>query len=107
MAATTAPPQADSEAQVRAAVNAAFRAHFQYPRRARLRGWEGTVVIALRLLPDGGISNVRLANSSGIAVLDRAAIKALQAIRVPQAVAWIAGREMDMIIPVEYRLTDS
>jgi protein TonB len=96
-----------AEARVRAAVHAAFRARFEYPRRARLKGWQGTVVIALRILPDGGVRNVRIADSSGIDVLDRAALRSLQDLRVPQAVAWMAGREMDMIIPVEYRLTGS
>jgi len=96
-----------AEARVRAAVQAAFRARFEYPRRARLKGWQGTVVIALRILPDGGVRDVRIADSSGIAVLDRAALQSLRDLRVPQAVAWMAGREMDMIIPVQYRLTGS
>jgi protein TonB len=93
--------------KVRTAVMSALRANFSYPRRARIRGWEGTVVIALHILPDGGICNVRIADSSGIAVLDKAALGALRGVRVPRAVAWLEGREMDMIIPVEYRLTDS
>lgn len=96
-----------AEARVRAAINAAFRARFVYPRRARVNGWQGTVVIALCVLPDGGVRDVRVADSSGIAVLDRAALQSLQNLRVPQAVAWMAGREMAMMIPVEYRLTDS
>lgn len=96
-----------SRQSVRAALYSALRARFQYPRRARMRGWEGTVVVSLRLMPDGALANVQLADSSGIPLLDRAAVRALARLQVPQAVAWLDGREMDMLIPVEYRLRDS
>ena len=92
---------------VRAAVYSALRASFSYPRRARLRGWEGTVIISLRILPDGHLSDIRVADSSGISVLDRAALRSLSGISLPQVVVWMNGREIDMLIPVEYRLTDS
>lgn len=92
--------------RVDAALRSVLRASFSYPRRARLRGWEGTVVIALRILPAGEVCNVRIASSSGIDVLDQAALRALREVRLPQAVAWLDGRQMDMMIPVEYRLTD-
>lgn len=92
---------------VRAAVYTALQAHFSYPRRARLRGWEGTVVIALRILPDGAVTDVRISDSSGIRVLDDAAIRSVSAMHVPEVVAWMNGHGIDMIIPVEYHLTDS
>ena len=96
-----------SRQSVRAALYSALQARFRYPRRARARGWEGTVVVSLRLMPDGALANVQLADSCGIPLLDRAAVRALARLQVPQAVAWLDGREMDMLIPVEYRLTDS
>lgn len=98
--------EADMLDSLRTAVYRALHANFSYPRRARQRGWEGTVVIALRILPDGKLANIRIAGSSGIATLDRAAIASLSKISVPQVVAWMHGRELDMTIPVEYRLTD-
>ena len=91
---------------VRAALAHALRASFSYPRRARLRGWEGTVVIALRILPDGAITDVRVSDSSGIGVLDEAAIRSISAVQIPEAVTWMDGHELAMLIPVEYRLTD-
>jgi len=91
---------------VRAALAHALRAKFSYPRRARLRGWEGTVVIALRILPDGAITDVRVSDSSGIGVLDEAAIRSISAVQIPEAVAWMDGHELAMLIPVQYRLTD-
>ncbi len=92
---------------VRAAVHSALQANFSYPHRARLRGWEGTVVITLRILPDGAVTDARISNSSGIRVLDDAALRSIRAVHIPEAIAWIDGRTMDIIIPVEYRLTDS
>lgn len=108
LAGSTPQPVASEPARerVQAAVRSALLANFSYPRRARLRGWQGTVVIALRILPAGDICNVRVASSSGIEVLDQAALRALREVRIHQAVAWLDGREMDMLIPVEYRLTD-
>lgn len=92
---------------VRAALYSALQANFRYPHRARLRGWEGTVVIALRILPDGAVTDVRVSNSSGIRVLDDAALHSLRTVQVPDAVAWMNGHDLAMLIPVEYRLTDS
>lgn len=109
-AATKTPVSADNPDtlnSLRAAVYSALRASFTYPRRARQRGWEGTVVISLRILPDGNLTNIQVANSSGISVLDRAAMHSIQQITVPQAIAWMQGKELDMMIPVEYRLLDT
>jgi len=123
LASTTrdAPPAAltdtltvDAQAQERAAMKtlrnalvSALQARFRYPRRAQKRGWEGTVVISLRILPDGQLADVHVANSSGVPVLDRAALRSLSEVSVSRHVAWLDGREIDMLIPVEYRLTDS
>jgi protein TonB len=91
---------------VRAAVYSALQASFVYPRRARLRGWQGTVVIALRILPDGAVTDVQVSSSSGIGVLDDAALRSIRALHIPQAVAGKKGHALAMQIPVEYRLTD-
>ncbi|MBT8122273.1 MAG: TonB family protein [Gammaproteobacteria bacterium] len=104
----------DAQAQERAAMKtlrnalvSALQARFRYPRRAQKRGWEGTVVISLRILPEGQLADVHVANSSGVPVLDRAALRSLSEVSVSRHVAWLDGREIDMLIPVEYRLTDS
>jgi TonB family protein len=49
-----------------------------YPLIARRRGWEGTVILAMELLADGTIGEVRIANSSGYPLLDEAAKQAVQ-----------------------------
>jgi len=93
--------------QVRAALYAALRARFVYPRRARLRGWQGTVRVGVRVSAAGRILQLRIVESSHHAVLDRAALDCLDRIRqVPGAVAWLDGRARDIVVPIEYRLTD-
>lgn len=97
----------DTVSTLRNALASALQARFRYPRRAQKRGWEGTVVISLRILPDGQLTDIQVANSSGVPVLDRAALRSLSEVSISRHVAWLDGREIDMLIPVEYRLTDS
>jgi len=89
------------------AVSTAIRANFRYPRIARRNGWEGTVVLALRVLPDGKLTDILVSSSSGHPVLDRAAVHTLQTASVPQAGEWLKGQACELVIPVEYHLLDS
>ena len=92
---------------VQTAVFSAFKANFHYPRIARRNGWEGTVILALRVLPDGQLTDILVSSSSGHPVLDRAAIHTLQTASVPQARQWLNEQAIDLVVPVEYRLLDS
>jgi len=106
----TTPAAADdmpARQALQTAVATAFRANFRYPRIARRNGWEGTVVIALRVLPDGRLTDILVSSSSGHPVLDRAAVQTLQTASVPQAGQWLNGRTCELVIPVEYHLLDS
>ena len=79
--------------------------HFEYPHLARLRGWEGRVLLAFDIETDGRLENIRVAQSSGFAVLDDAALGALRRVeRLAEAAAWLRGRELAMQIPVIYQL---
>ncbi len=81
--------------------------HFEYPAVARRRGWHGRVRIGLLVEADGDLSDVQLIESSGYALLDRAAIKNVNRLRnVPGATRWLKGDDMDVILPVSYRLED-
>jgi protein TonB len=72
-----------------------------YPPTARRMGWEGKVVVAFRLLPDGSIRDVRVVQGSGHAALDRGAIDAVRsASPFPRSPV-----EAEVITPVVYRLT--
>jgi len=110
--------QADAPARATAADTAAgsplqvqlldaLQPYFHYPVLARRRGWEGTVQVGLRVHANGRISDVRIIETSHHAVLDRAALDCLASIgQLPGAVAWLDGRDSDIVLPVEYRLTD-
>jgi protein TonB len=72
-----------------------------YPATARRMGWEGKVVVAFHLLPDGSVRNVRVVQGSGYAALDREAIDAVRnASPFPYSPV-----EAEVITPVVYRLT--
>jgi protein TonB len=81
--------------------------YFHYPLLARRRGWEGTVQVGLRISASGEISRVRIVRTSDHEILDRAALDCLNRMRrMPGALAWLDGHDSDIVLPVEYRLTD-
>ncbi len=49
-----------------------------YPTLAKRRGWQGNVLLAVEVLQDGTPGEIQVAKSSGRAVLDNAAIKAVR-----------------------------
>ena len=72
-----------------------------YPATARRMGWEGKVVVAFQLLPDGSVRDVRVVQGSGRDSLDRGAIDAVRnASPFPRSPV-----EAEVITPVVYRLT--
>jgi TonB family protein len=82
--------------------------HFQYPLIARQHGWEGTVLLGLRVESDGHLQKLRIERSSGYAVLDHSALNSLSRVgRVAEASGWLNGRGMDMQLPVIYRLIEN
>ncbi|HEY5577053.1 MAG TPA: energy transducer TonB [Deferrimonas sp.] len=72
-----------------------------YPATARRMGWEGKVVVAFQLLPDGSVRDVRVVQGSGHAALDRGAIDAVR-----NASPFTRSPiEAEVITPIVYRLT--
>lgn len=111
-AAETAPPAAENAnaaADARhllAHIKADLARHFQYPRIARQRGWEGEVILGFMLMPDGRITTIRILKSSGFFLLDQAARQSLARVaRIQLARRMSAGSQLEL--PVQYRLTDS
>lgn len=78
--------------------------YFYYPPQALRRGWEGTVLVRLRLLPSGKIESVRLSSGSGHSILDRAAIDSVERIRQIAMSDLGVSTTLDLQIPVIYRL---
>jgi protein TonB len=75
-----------------------------YPGVARRRGYQGRVLLAVRVLPDGTVGGVKVARSSGYKVLDEAALRAVRKWR------FVPGRrgdqpiEMAVQVPLTFRL---
>lgn len=81
----------------------ALARHFSYPLLARKKGWEGEVMLAFRIEPDGTISSAHIARSSGYGALDQAALGALNRVgRIEDA----PRQGLSLKIPVIYRLQE-
>ena len=94
--------RADYQALLRAAAERLQR----YPERARRLGFEGTAVVAVELQPDAAALRVVLVRSSGIGMLDRAALDLLDraAREVDPATASVGQGQLRF--PVRYALHD-
>ncbi len=94
-----------AKAQIKARLNTDLARYFDYPYIARLRGWEGTVLLAFDIEANGRLQDIRIARSSGYAILDNSALSALRKVeRLTETTAWLQKRELNMQIPVIYRL---
>jgi periplasmic protein TonB len=76
----------------------------EYPRRARQLGYEGTVLLNVRVDLNGGVEDVKIAVSSGHSLLDQSALLSVKAWRFKPArrgdqpvAAWVR-------VPVRYTL---
>jgi periplasmic protein TonB len=49
-----------------------------YPTLARKMGWQGKVTISFLIMPDGGVSEIRIAKTSGKDILDRNAAETVR-----------------------------
>ncbi len=94
--------------RIRTHLDRALRASFQYPLIAQRQGWQGEVRIALTIRADGLLDNIRVSRSSGYPVLDDAAMESVRQIRaIPQAIAALDGKTIDLVLPVRYELRRS
>lgn len=85
--------------------------HFSYPRLARLRGWQGKVLLGFKLQKSGTIENIYIAKSSGYALLDNAASKSLAEIKHitdtdSRFKSWLDNNASNLQLPVIYRLQE-
>lgn len=96
---------AEARARIEAQLHTSLARHFDYPYVARLRGWEGSVLLAFIVQASGNLNDIRIVRSSGFAVLDHSAVDSLKKVQqLPEAVAWLQGRDIEMQLPVVYRL---
>ena len=76
-----------------------------YPRWARERGFEGVVGVRFTLLPDGGVTDVKVVRPCHCEVLNKAACEAIMKAAPfnPRPIE-VADKEMAMEIDISYRL---
>jgi protein TonB len=75
-----------------------------YPRMARRRNYQGTVVLDVRVTLDGRVARVRIAKSSGYSVLDKSAVKSVKGWHFTPAMQGGKPFEMWVRVPVRYEL---
>jgi protein TonB len=94
--------------RVSAALQNQLAERFEYPWLARKRGWQGLVTLSLHIDESGGVSQWRIARTSGYNLLDRSALEAARHIdRLQQADRLLGGKSLNLSLPVRYQLTDS
>lgn len=102
----SATPMPDAGMAVEWRVQDWLAQHRQYPRSARRSGAEGTVWVRFVLDRAGALHGSEVLESSGHAVLDRAALELLQrAAPFPALPATLTLDEIELVLPIEYDLT--
>lgn len=77
-----------------------------YPRLARRRGFEGTVLLEALVTTSGRVADLRLIESSGHRILDKAAFKAVHNWRFTPGNLAGKPHEMRVRVPVRFTLHD-
>lgn len=81
--------------------------YFYYPPNARRKGMQGTVLLSFEISGQGAVQDIRVVKSSGYAILDLAAQDAMQRLdKLSWYAALMHGREIDLELPVIFRLTE-
>ncbi len=75
-----------------------------YPRLARRRGWQGEVLLQVRVGSSGKVLTARVERSTGYPVLDRAALEAVRDWRFRPARRGLLPVESEVRVPVRFRL---
>lgn len=78
----------------------------RYPRLARREGYEGRVLLRVRISADGRCLAVQVARSSGYAILDRAAAEAARDWRFRPATRGGCAVASELTVPVRFRLVN-
>jgi len=78
-----------------------------YPWIARMKGYEGMVLLAVEVLTDGRAGRIRIKKSSGYALLDQSALNAVRDWRFEPARKSSTPLAMTVDIPVRFSLAES
>ena len=101
------PTQQELDAARAGYANALARAlekNIQYPRIATMRGWQGTVIVWLKLDKNGSIAQSSIKTSSGFDVLDQQALEAVKRTPLPLPPAVLRDQISEITVPVAFQL---
>lgn len=100
------PPRVDEGAYRRTPPMAFRNPPPRYPWQARLKGWEGTVLVRAWVSQEGKVVSVHIQRSSGYPTLDEAALQSIRAWKFRPAQR--GGRRLAAVVevPVTFRLDD-
>lgn len=76
----------------------------EYPEQALERGWEGSVILRVKVLPNGSPDSVTVKQSSGKKILDSAAIRTVKQWKFSPALKGKTPVEGWVDVPIHYQL---
>ncbi|KAG1647897.1 Molybdopterin molybdenumtransferase [Nymphon striatum] len=104
------PSQADRDNALNAYSNQLGRAiakHKSYPKLAQRRGWQGTVLLNIKVDGNGNVLSAVVSKSSGHNSLDKRALKMVEkASPFPAPPTLLQGDSFNISVPVVFKLTD-
>lgn len=81
--------------------------HKSYPKIARKRGWQGKVILDLKIDSNGNVLSAKVRDSSGHAVLDKEALKmAKKAAPFPKPPLALQSQSFNITVPVSFKLSN-
>jgi len=104
--AAAAPIATDPTPSFEGALRAAIQAALRYPESARMAGMKGRARVAFTYR-DGVVSNTSIAISSGIGLLDRAALAAVQDAACPKPEPAFVGKTLTEQVWVDFKLDNA
>ncbi|WP_447590864.1 energy transducer TonB [Aquipseudomonas campi] len=101
-----APPAPKPVTETPPSANAAYLKNPapEYPSLAQRRGWEGTVLLRVRVLASGKPAEIQVQKSSGRDLLDQAAIRAVKRWSFVPAKRGDQAQEGWVTVPLDFRL---
>ncbi|HBU86455.1 MAG TPA: energy transducer TonB, partial [Acinetobacter sp.] len=76
----------------------------EYPEQALDRGWEGSVILRVKVLPNGSPDSVTVKQSSGKKILDSAAVRTVKQWKFSPALKGKTPVEGWVDVPIHYQL---
>lgn len=102
------PPQVDMDSALNeygGLLGRAIAKHKQYPKIAQMRGWQGDVIVDLKLNGDGNVLSAKVHESSGHEALDKQALEMVKkASPFPTPPEALRGRTFNITVPVSFKL---